>query len=346
MRFKYVGAVVSTAVMGSMLLAGCGTTSSAASTTAKTAVKGGDVLFALPPSSNLDWYLPITNSSGNTLYNDQLINQLYKSLIVIGKNYKIDWHSSIASKITYNKNGTVYHVYLNPKWHWSTGQPVNTSDVMFTWNFIKAASSSSAPAPWPYSGAGEGDIPNGVKSVVANSADEFTITLKKPTNQEWFEYNGISQLTPLPAFAWNKYPNNMTQELKYLGKEATNPSFDKIVDGPFELQSAKPSQSWTLVPNPHYDGHRSTLSKLIFVYETSGTAEFAALKTGQINVGYLGLSEYDSRKQLTSMGDKISPQYSMGYFDTELDMNSTAPNHLGPVFDKLYVRQAMQMGIN
>ncbi|QSO47290.1 peptide ABC transporter substrate-binding protein [Alicyclobacillus mengziensis] len=304
---------------------------------------GGTLVYALAPQSNLNWFIPVVNSAADSVANFQLIFQLYKPLLWVNANYSINWQSSIASKITYNKQGTVYHLYLNPKWHWSNGQPVTSQDVLFTWHVIQAASSANAPAPWPYVGEGTGDIPNGIKSVVANGPYELTFTLKKPANQQWFILNGLIQLVPMPAKAWDIHKNIMN-EIKYLGTHATNPMFDTVVDGPFKMAKAQSDQYWQLVPNTSYDGHKSILNKLVFQYEGSNSAEFAALKTGSVNVGYLDLSEWASRQSLTSQGDVITPEYMFGYFETQLNMFKGSP--VRSILDKLYVRQALQMGID
>ncbi|SHJ76982.1 peptide ABC transporter substrate-binding protein [Alicyclobacillus tolerans] len=304
---------------------------------------GGTIIFAEPPQANLNWFFPLFNIQDDGVDNAQLINMLYKPLLWINNQFEIDWNSSIASKITYNRQGTVYHVFMNSKWHWSNGHPVTSKDILFSWHVIQAASAANAPSPWPYVGAGTGDIPNGIKSLKANGPYEFTVTLDHPANQQWFIYNGLIQLTPLPASAWDKY-QNIQKEIKYLGDEATHPMFDTVVDGPFQLVSAVPNQSWTIVPNPRYSGHKSIVNKIIFQYEASNTAEFSGLRTGSINVGYLDPSQYGSRQALLSKGEVITPQYAFGYFETQLNMFPGSP--VRRLFDKLYIRQALQMGID
>jgi peptide/nickel transport system substrate-binding protein len=340
----------------SLLVVGCGNSTSAstnaanngagnATSVAQTPTKGGTINYALPPQTQLNWYLPLMTPAADSVYNSQLIDQMYKPLIWIDQNYKIDYGSSIASKITYNSQGTVYHVFLNPKWTWSDGTPVTAKDVLFTWKLIKGASANNAPKPWPYVGQGTGYIPNGIKSVVATSKDEVTITLTKPANQQWFIYNGIIQLTPLPEHAMNKYPTDLTKELTYLGTNANNAKFieNSPVDGAFKLQSATRSQSWVLVPNKNYAGHKSLLNKLIFDYEASESAEFAAVKAGNIDVGYLPPSMMGSKQALTSAGDTVTPGYPFGIFWTEMNMWPGSPTK--KVFDLPYVREAMQMSI-
>ncbi|MCY0875055.1 MAG: peptide ABC transporter substrate-binding protein [Firmicutes bacterium] len=313
----------------------------AAAASARTSTPQGTIAYALPPQVQLNWFLPIMNAADDTTYNSQFIDQIYKPLLWINNNYSINWKSSLASKITYNKAGTVYHVFLNPKWKWSNGRPVTTKDMMFAWNVIKAASAANAPAPWPFVGAGTGDIPNGVKSVVANSLHEMTFTLDRPANQQWFIYNGLIQVTPMPAMAWDKY-KNMTQEIKYLGDNASNPLFDKVVDGPFRVQSGTPSQAWVLVPNARYSGRKSTVGKIVFDFEASDTAELSALKTGNLNVGYLDQSQLGSERSLTSSGDTVTPAYPFAISWTEMNMRPGSPSKA--LFDQLYVRQALQLG--
>ncbi|NMP24453.1 peptide ABC transporter substrate-binding protein [Sulfobacillus sp. DSM 109850] len=153
----------------------------------------------------------------------------------------------------------------------------------------------------------------------------------------------------MPAAELNKYakgPNatsaDWTQEIKYLGSIATTPKAAQFAsDGPYELVSATPNQNWILKPNPEYGGYKSRVSKLEFVYESSSTAEFSALKTHQIDLGYLDPSQLGSKGELTSQGFKVVPAYSLAVFWTELNM---WPNtQYASTFDNLYVRKALEM---
>ena len=323
------------------LAAGCGSSTQSPASSAKP-VSGGSLTVALPPQTNLDWYLPINSAASDQIYNGWLNNQIYKPLIFLNDKYQIVWKSSIASKITYNASGTVYHVFLGKNWKWSNGQPVTAKDLVFTWNVIKAASASNAPSPWPFVGAGTGDIPNGVASVVANNSHEVTFTLKKPANQQWFIYNGLIQLTPMPSKVLDVNGNNWSKEIQYLGSIAANPkTAEKVSDGPFELVSATPNQNWVLKPNPEYGGAKAKIGKLVFDYEASTTAEFSSLKTGQLDLGYIDPTQLGSAGALTSQGDKIVPAYSLGVFWTQLNMWPGTQD--ASIFDHLYVRKALEM---
>ncbi|WP_258112505.1 peptide ABC transporter substrate-binding protein [Alicyclobacillus sp. SP_1] len=347
MRNSRAALIASVSVFLLIGVSGCGARTTSATNAAHPEsghpTLGGTLTYALPPQTNLTWFLPMMSASSDSNYNIEVAEQMYKPLIWINGQYQIDWTSSLAKKITYNSAGTIYHIFLNPKWHWSNGQPVTSQDVLFSWNVIRAASAPNAPDPWPFVGEGTGDIPTGFQSVVANGRYEVTVTLKHPANQQWFIYNGLTQITPLPAAVLDIH-KNIRNEIKYLGDNATNPVFNHVVDGPFQMVSGTPNQEWVMVPNPHYDGHKSTVKKLIFTYEGSSAAEFAGLKTGAINYGYLDLGQYGSRQALMSMGDVITPEYTLGVYYTDLNMFPGSPTRA--IFDRLYIRQAMQMGID
>ena len=316
------------------------TAASSSSTAAGTPQKGGTVVYSLGPQ-DINWYFPIRPSEYNTGVDSTAASAMYKSLFEVASNGKIDFAHSIASSITWNANGTVYTIDINPKWHWSDGSPVTASDVLFTWDIIKAASASTASAPWPYAGAGSGGVPNDIKSLKVVSPTEFTITLTKPVNQQWFEYDGLSKFIPLPAQVWNKYPKSPTQELNYITQNGTKLSFYKVVDGPFKIVSAVDKQAWTFVPNTSYDGHKPYISKLVLAYDTSGTAEANALRSGAAQIGTIPASDYNIRSQFTN--DRFFTTNNYGY--CRLFLNFGNPQ-VGSILNQLPVRQAMAMGID
>jgi len=345
MRFRWKGSALAATAAAAML----GTTALGASLAsahrvraAQTPQKGGTIVYALPTDTNIPWYFPYTNSSNATLYVGQLTGLLYQPLLYVNYKDQIDYSQSIAQKVTFNPQGTVFHVFMNPKWKWSDGTPITTADAQFGWNVLLATDASKT-APWPNRNNGNGNVPANVKSFQVNSKYEFTITLKQPANQEWFIYNGIGQIAILPAHAWNKYPTNIQQEIAYLGKNATNANFDNPVSGAFKLQSAVQNQAWTLVPNTNYSGQVPYVSRLILQYEASDTAEFAGLKTGQIQVGYLPAALFNARLEL---GDKMIDQPPFSYRFVWPNMTSGAENGVNKIFDNLYVREAMYMAIN
>jgi peptide/nickel transport system substrate-binding protein len=304
-------------------------------------VNGGTVVYALTPQTNIPWYLPVQNAPNYSGSVFELIGLMYQPLLWQNSEHKFDYSQSLAEKVTYNKQGTVFHIFLNPKWYWSNGQPITSADLLFSWNVLMAAEVSKV-SPWPAGSEGAGGMPANFKSAQATSKYEFTITLKKPANQQWFIYNALTIFNVMPT-VWNKYPNNMAEELAYLGKNATNPKFDNPVSGPFELQSATQNEEWVLVPNPNYSGQKAHISRLILQYEGSNESEFAGLKTGSIQVGYLPPGEWAARAELP---DTMTKQYGFGFGFIWVNMWSGAQDNVNTIFDNLYVRQALEMGID
>ena len=341
---KLFGVVTTCAVMAAGL-AGCGSHSAAAPVTTKESTphitKGGTIVDALGPLISINWYNPLRPNADNSLYDAWAASLMYKGLFHIASNGTIDYARSIASNIRWNKTGTVYTVTMNKKWHWSDGTPVTAQDVAFSWHLIQAASSPNAPAPWPYAGAGSGGIPTLIQKVQVVSAHSFQVTLTHPVNQIWFEYNGLADLVPLPEQSWNRYPDNVNQELTYLAANADNVSFFHVVDGPFRIVSAVQNSAWTYLPNTHYDGHKPYINKLILAYETSETSAVNGLKTGTVQVGYLPLSMYSIRKQLPQ--DNLFTAYTYSIARNPLNFRNP---QVGSILRELPVRQALEMGID
>ncbi|MHB1611867.1 MAG: peptide ABC transporter substrate-binding protein [Sulfobacillus sp.] len=332
--------VPATVLLSASLLAGCGSSSPAAAPP----TTGGTVVVAEAPQAPPNWFFPVFSSSAYIEINAQIQFLMYRPLIYLNKQNQVDYAKSLVTHIGVNSTGTTYTLTLGNKYKWSNGQPVTAQDVVFTWNLMDAASQSTSP--WPYGPAGSGGVPKDWQSVTAQGTHTVVITLNKEVNPQWFIHNGLGQITPVPESVWNVYPNNMTKELKFIenvSNQPTNPHY-KVVDGPFQFAKWAPNQYWELVPNPHFGGHKASISKLIFQYETSSANEFAGLKDGVVNVGYLPPSLWNTRNQLSN--DTLTQSYLFGFNYLVPNFNAKAPGGIGPVLSQLYARQALQMGIN
>ncbi|PSR21335.1 MAG: ABC transporter substrate-binding protein [Sulfobacillus acidophilus] len=336
-------------LVGSLFLSGflaaCGstTTHSTSASTSKTTVN--TAVIGLSPQSSPNWFFPVLSVQDYTDLNTQVESLMYMPLLYINGQDQVQFSRSLASGISVSHDDTVYTIRLGHQWKWSNGDPVTAQDVVFTWNISKAASTLSN-SPWLYGGVGIGGVPSGWKSVTAQGKYTVVVTLTKPANPTEFELNGLSQIMPAPASAWNKYPTNMVRELRYIESIANSPSNPayRVVDGPYQFSSMSPNNYWDFVPNPHFDGHRSTLKKVVLQYEASSTSEFDQLKSGTVNVGFLPPSLWKVRKQLT--GDRMVSSYVWGFNFLQLNFSPKAPGNMGTILSNLYVRQALQMGVN
>ncbi len=345
-------AILASALAGSsVILAGCGSspTNPSASTAKAPASIGNTAVVALPPQTGLNWFFPIEPNTVYSVYNNQTVFNTYVPLISVTSTDGLDYSRSLAKSITANSNGTVYTIDLNSKYHWSNGTPVTSADVVWTTNLLLYSSNSSnKKLPWLNGGAGIGGIPTLIKSVKANGTYQVIVTLNKPSNPAWFIRNGLGQIVPAPKSVWDIH-KNMINEMNFIKSVGNSPqsSYYNVVDGPFKYDAAlsKPNnQYWTFVPNKKFDGHQASISKLVYDYFTSSTAEFSALQKGTINVGYLPFHLYKERSKLTQ--DKFSASYPFGFNYFIVNFNSAAPGHFGTLMKNRYAREALQMGID
>lgn len=341
MRYGKGSAIAALAVGGTLALSGCGANSQASSASA-----GGTAVVALSPQSAPNWFFPVLSLADYSDLNTQVESMLYEPLIYINQSDQVDYQRSLATSIVPSDNDQVYTVTLGNKYRWSNGKPVTAADVIFTWNIMKAASGTNPSLPWGYGGEGIGGVPSLWSHVAAKNAHTVVITLTKPTDPTWFIHNGLAQIMPAPSSVWNKYPHDMIRELKYIQSLANSPknAAYRVVDGPYALKSMEPNASWVFMPNESFGGHKSSLSQVILQYETSPSSEFTGLKTGTVTVGFLPPSLWDSRKELSN--DVLSTTYLLGFNFLVPNLSPKAPNGIGKTFNHLYVRQALQEGVD
>ncbi len=331
-----VGAVV--ALGGAALLSACGTTAPSSQ-----AARPKSVVVAITGGTPNFWF-PMNSAPDFTELNGEMNHLMYLPLVNVSHTNAVSFQQAVAERIVPNASGTVYKVYLKPNLQWSDGRAVTASDVVFAWDVIRAASQTSPAPPWYYGGAGMGGVPTRWQSVVADGPHAVVVTLNQPTNPNWFEHNGLTQIFPMPAFLWNRYPHNMTRELQYILSVANNPGNPvyRVVDGPYEFSRTADNIYWDFIPNPHYYGRKGQF-RVVFQYVTSSSAEFTALEKGEIQVGTLPFSLYASRGQLSQ--DHLRVIYPFGFNYLTPNENAHAAQVNG-AFALTYVRQALQMGIN
>lgn len=303
------------------------------------------VVIALDPQQSPNFFFPEPSAAAFTELNGQMNHLMYLPLVNITHADTPSFTDAVAQKVTWNKSGTVFDVMLKPNLKWSDGRPVTAADVVFAWDVIQE-STVNPKAPWTYGGNGMGGVPSLWKSVVAKGQDEVVVTLNKAVDANWFEIDGLSQIFPVPSFVWDKYPTNPTAELKFIQNIANSPSAPeyKVIDGPYAFSAMVPSQYWSFVANPTYSaGRKPTVQKIVFQYETSNEAEFAALKSGAVQVGYLPFSLYGARGQLTN--DSMNVVYTFGFNYMVPNLSAVAQN-VKNAFQSVYVRRALEMGIN
>lgn len=301
--------------------------------------------IALPTQLNLAWWPPIVSSADcYTLTGGYLGPDTYEPLLWISPQDTIDYGRSIASSIDATNNDTRFTIHIKPSWHWSNGAPITAADVVYDAQLILAASGPHSPLPYCF--AGSGGVPADWKSVAAAGPETVVVTTTKSVNPVWFEHNGLSQLVPIPKATWDKYAN-LDHELSWINSVAAKPqnAVYKIVDGPYRLTKAVTNDYWEFSINPRFSGPKKpTIPHIMYLYQTSAANTFAQLKRGAVDLAHVGLSLYSSTKGLTGYHISKQPLFAFDY--VSLNFRSTAYGGGGPLINKLYVRQALQDGIN
>ena len=354
-----------------------GTSTSASATASSTAAAqpGGTAKVALPPGVTLNYifpFIPLANANEyNTLGFEEM---LYRPLYYFGGNANsvaINYPLSTAAAPTYSADGKT--VTINMKgWKWSNGETVNAADVVFWLNMMKAEFSN-------FYGYSPGLLPDNLTSYSATGPNTVVLHLKSSVSSVWFTYNQLAEINPMPM-AWDVTAagakagsGGCTTDsakdkwakcaavYKFLAAQAasvktyaTNPIWG-VVDGPWKLSmfsTATAGPVTTFVPNTSYSGApKPELAAMTYYAYTDDSTEYTALKTGQIDVGYIpsqdlpqrtGTSPLPSTDPLGS-GFTLAPNYADGidYFY----INYQNPT-LGPAFKQLYVRQALQESID
>jgi len=223
---------------------------------------------------------------------------------------------SLANNPTYSNGSKTVTINLK-NYKWSNGEKLTSQNVMFWMNMLHAQKDN-----WADYSQGIG-IPDDLKSITVNSPTKLTFQLSAPVNANWFTYNELSQITPMPN-AWDKTSDagaagsggcsaaaygmantQCTAVYTYLSKAsgfdpanpkgannslttyATNPLW-QVVDGPFHLTKFDASGNVTMAPNKSYSGPiKPTVSQFVEVPFTSDSSEFNALVGNKLSVGYL-----------------------------------------------------------
>ncbi|MDR7926584.1 ABC transporter substrate-binding protein [Acidithiobacillus thiooxidans] len=221
------------------------------------------------PPMNINSLLPIVNN--DSLANFQVNQLMFTYVIFINDHLSVDWNRSLAKSIKFEKSNTEVNIKLK-RWLWSNGKLISARDLVYGFDIIKNYGLR-------YPNYGMGGIPYIIKRIKVINSDEVRLYLKHEVNPIWFELNGISQLVPLPFFAWKNY------SLEYIVNHQTDPSLLKYSDGPYRLDNFYPGRYLSLKINNHFSGIFPRPNKIIFHMVSSSGVEFWGLKSGNINLG-------------------------------------------------------------
>ena len=341
-----------------LLVVGCSGTSGSSSSSSGT---GGTVTFALPVGTIPTYISPfVAGPVSNNIDLFQFTPFMWRPLYWFGVNGTptINYQQSMAGVPAYSNGGKTVTVTLNHNFKWSNGKPVTNRDVELWLNMMKVEKSE-------YLGYSPGSIPDNIVSLSfpKSKPDQFSITFDKAYSHLWVLNDELSEIVPIPQDTWDKTsesspvgnydttPAGAKAVWKFMNGQATkqatyttNPIW-KVVDGPWKLSAfSTVTGATTFVPNKAYTGPgKPKLAKFEELPFTSSSAEFNALRAGQVDYGYLPPEDASQAKYFTGRGYKVSSWTDFGF--NNFMLNYTNPT-VGPIFKQLYVRQAMQSLIN
>jgi peptide/nickel transport system substrate-binding protein len=347
-----------------MVAVGCSSSGSGSSSAGGTPVKGGTAVWAEPPSATPSYIFPYMNSakfSNLNLFDFQY--QMYRPLYWFGSGDQPTVNYTLSLAYPPRLNGTKVTIMLK-HYIWSNGTQVTAQNVIF-WLNMELAEPTSYGA---YTG-----FPANVSNIKAVSPTELTMTMNKPYNLNWFQYNDLSQVTPMPA-AWDRTasgPSTCTTTVKdctavynYLAALSKNLSgygtspIWRIVDGPWKLSAFNADGHVTFVPNKSYSGPvKPTLAQFREVPFTTDAAEYNVLQSpsGATKIDFGYLPDHDARPKpsnaaagtnpLASKGYTLAPLYPWGIDYYATNFQSTVSDHAA-VIRQLYFRQALAYLMN
>ena len=355
-------AVGASVVALALAMAGCAGSSS--STTGTTPVSGGTATWAELPSDIPNYIFPFTSSEFISVSNLEDFGYLmYRPLYWFGTGSAPTMNTSLSLAYAPTFSGNTVTIKLKP-YKWSNGQAVTAQNVMFWLNMLQAV----GDVDW---GADTGFPNTVVKNIKAVSSTEVTMTMDKPYSHNWFLYNELSQITPMPE-AWDKTASGpshcsttpsdcaavysyLNAQSKDLGSYATSPLW-QVVDGPWKLSAFNADGHLTMVPNKLYSGpNKPRLSQFQEVPFTTDAAEYNVLRSPssgtKIDVGYIPTEDLPAKPLGASVGHNplsgyyLAPQVTWGVSYYTLNEQSTVGDHAA-IFKQLYFRQALAYLMN
>jgi peptide/nickel transport system substrate-binding protein len=361
-----------------LLLAACGGGSSGGSSgtssSSGTAISGGfgsvpaasgepkagqTINIAQQPNTAPTWIFPVIPAANSSVYTSfDFINLMWRPLYwsPVGTEQKIDPTLSIGNTPVWSNGDKTVKLTLKTNYKWPNGQAVSSKDVLFFFDVLKAAVKEN-PSNFGNYTAGVG-IPDAVTSITAPNATTVQMTVDKPVNPVWFNFNELPLINPMPAYAWSKTSANgkivdftnpanakkiydfLAAQSKQVTKYTTDPLW-KVTDGPYNLTKYNNTTGeYAMAPNSGYGGpHATIVSPFDALPFTSDSAEWNAVKAGKVDVGYMPQVDVPQKDSIASTYNTYGvPGFGFSYIVYNFKNTTGDYNN---IIKQLYFRQAI-----
>lgn len=259
--------------------------------------------------------------------------ETYASLV--GWDSKGNTVPMLAQSWTISPNGSTYTFYLKPNLEWSDGQPLNSTDVAFTFKLI----SENAPL-WYYLTAplqhSNSSTLTGVSLTpgAVTTPNATTVIFHSPTPAATLFMNVGGQ----PIYPEHYYASqNLT---------ANNPTLSTMVgSGPFIPTSYTPGTELDMVANPHYYAGPPQLNKVVYKYFSDSTSAEIALESGGINM-LNGVPPTDVSSINKTAGISLGTEEDQSNVYIVFNMSPTVSGGATNPVSNILVRKAIAMALD
>jgi len=359
------------AVVAAMGLAACSKASPSGSVTSTSGAFGavppasgrphaGTITWAESPGGAPTWIFPVTpsaDSTAGTLFDFQ--SEFWRPLYWYpnGVAPTVVPSMSLAYPPVYSGGYKTVTVRLKTTYKWSDGQPITSKDALFYIDEVRAAVKESR-ANWGFYAPHIG-IPDQVAGASTPNATTLVVHLNKAVNPQWFTDDVVLAISPMPVHTWAKdspngpildftNPANAKKIYDFLAKQsrststyATNPLW-QIVDGPYHLTAFNNTTgAYAMAPNPRYGGpHSAKVPSVQAIPYTSDTAEFNAVLSHSIDIGYMPLNDVPQINAVKAAGYHVFgyPFFGFEYVNYNFADKTGDFNN---IINQLYIRQAL-----
>ncbi|HVA22037.1 MAG TPA: ABC transporter substrate-binding protein [Candidatus Micrarchaeia archaeon] len=344
---RWQRSVLAVALAAVLVTAGCG------AAPAPRPAHRGTVTFAMSPGRSPYWIFPIPTPNTWYVNNFLLEEQLYRPLYWVGRTGQpvVNERLSLADLPTYSNGGRTLTITLKP-YRWSDGRPVTSRDVEMWINLVSAEKGQYGPYL-------PGLFPSNLRHVSYPNPRTVVMTFDKAFNHTWLLLQQLSFLDPLPQQAWDRTaaagpignydrtPGGARAVYRFLARQSGTPGtytsnpLWKVVDGPWRLTAYDATTGLSVFrPNPGYSGpDRAKLAKFELVPFTSDSAEFNALRSGQLTYGYVPFTDVSQIGLLRRQGFQVAPWKWETTSMAEVNFTNPATK---AILHQLYIRQALE----
>lgn len=228
------------------------------------------------------------------------------------------------------KQGVALTYVLRADARWADGTPVTADDVLFTWEVGRH----------PQSGIANSELYRRI--LKAEAKDKRTVVLH--LDRLSFDYNVLNDFRILPAHVegpiFRAAPAEYRNRTAY-DRDTTNPG---LYNGPFRISEVVHGSHVVLEPNPHWQGKKPSLRRIVVRTVENTAALEANLLSGSVDMiaGELGLPlDQALALEKRDQGKRFTILYKPGLVYEHFDVN------LGnPVLADLRIRQALMYGLD